>query len=254
LELEDNSPRKAIADMNTNMADFFISAVQPDRASAEAIATHLRTAGYTVVEGWTLKQWGTLLYEMTDARAMAKRVLVVLSEAYLRGHDTADAIWWLADQHQSPFDQPETLVAVKVAPVGRPLRGHFSSPAVPLIDLTNIPLHTPGAIQALLAGIRHPGAAPVGATYALPTSGTGIALAAGGVDYYMSASPRDRAKADLLALYLSRSGVRVFRLWADAASVPQNDLEERVAQTTRPGSGRRSRGGRAGPVRSTRAG
>jgi serine/threonine protein kinase len=55
-------------------------------------------------------------------------------------------------------------------------------------------------------------------------------IPSGEVDYYLSAVPADQQKADLLALSLRRASVRVVRLWADAGSLDQRELEKRLRE------------------------
>jgi hypothetical protein len=74
-------------------ADFFLSYTSQDQAWAEWIAWQLEGEGYqVVVQAWDVVPGRDWVHEMHQAIAMAERVVVVLSTAYLRSRH-GEAEW-----------------------------------------------------------------------------------------------------------------------------------------------------------------
>jgi hypothetical protein len=75
-------------------ADFFVSYTGADRAWAEWIAWQLEAEGYeVVVQAWDFTPGKSWAHEMQRATATAKRVVVVLSAAYLESEPNGRSSW-----------------------------------------------------------------------------------------------------------------------------------------------------------------
>jgi hypothetical protein len=100
-------------------ADFFVSYTSTDRAWAEWIAWQLEAEGYTVVvQAWDFTAGRDWAHEMQQAAATAKRVVAVLSTAYLQsGHGEAE---WRAFYAKDPRGERGLLLPVRVGEVEPP--------------------------------------------------------------------------------------------------------------------------------------
>jgi hypothetical protein len=100
-------------------ADFFVSYTSADRTWAEWIAWQLEAEGYqVVVQVWDFTPGHDWVHEMQQATATAKRVVVVLSPAYL-GSGQGEAEWrgFYADD---PSGERGLLLVVRVEQVKPP--------------------------------------------------------------------------------------------------------------------------------------
>lgn len=100
-------------------ADFFVSYTNADRAWAEWIAWQLEAEGYqVVVQAWDFTPGHDWVHEMQRATATAKRVVAVLSVAYLESsHGEAE---WRAFYADDPSGKRALLLPVRVDPVEPP--------------------------------------------------------------------------------------------------------------------------------------
>jgi hypothetical protein len=100
-------------------ADFFISYTSADRAWAEWIAWQLEAEAYqVVVQAWDFTAGGDWAHEMQHATATAKRVLVVLSSAYLESaHGEAE---WRVFYAEDPVGERGLLLPVRIEDVEPP--------------------------------------------------------------------------------------------------------------------------------------
>jgi hypothetical protein len=100
-------------------ADFFVSYTSADRAWAEWIAWQLEAEGYQViVQAWDFTPGNDWAHEMQHATATAKRVVAVLSAAYLRSaHGEAE---WRVLYAQDPSGEQGLLLPVRVDNVNPP--------------------------------------------------------------------------------------------------------------------------------------
>src|SRR5215218_4192222 len=98
-------------------ADFFVSYTSVDRAWAEWVAWQLEAEGYAVVvQAWDFTPGRDWTHEMQHATATAKRVVAVLSAAYLESeHGEAE---WRVFYAQDPTPLPR-LRSESVAPTGQ---------------------------------------------------------------------------------------------------------------------------------------
>jgi hypothetical protein len=97
-------------------ADFFVSYTSADRAWAEWIAWQLEDEGYqVVVQAWDFTPGHDWAHEMQHATATAKRVVVVLSPAYLgSAHGEAE---WRGFYADDPSGERGLLLVVRVEQV-----------------------------------------------------------------------------------------------------------------------------------------
>jgi TIR domain-containing protein/tetratricopeptide repeat protein/NB-ARC domain-containing protein len=100
-------------------ADFFVSYTSSDRAWAEWVAWHLEAEGYTVVvQAWDFAPGHDWAHEMQQATSTAKRVVAVLSAAYLQsGHGEAE---WRAFYAKDPSGEQRLLLPIRVSEVDPP--------------------------------------------------------------------------------------------------------------------------------------
>jgi tetratricopeptide (TPR) repeat protein len=100
-------------------ADFFVSYTSADRAWAEWIAWQLEAEGYqVVVQAWDFTPSHDWAHEMQHATATAKRVVVVLSPAYLESaHGEAE---WRIFYADDPTGERGLLLVVRVEQVKPP--------------------------------------------------------------------------------------------------------------------------------------
>ena len=100
-------------------ADFFVSYTGADRTWAEWIAWQLEAEGYqVVVQAWDFTPGHDWVREMQHATATAKRVVVVLSPAYLgSGHGEAE---WRGFYADDPSGERGLLLVVRVEQVKPP--------------------------------------------------------------------------------------------------------------------------------------
>jgi TIR domain len=100
-------------------ADFFVSYTSADRTWAEWIAWQLEAEGYqVVVQAWDFTPGHDWAHEMQDATATAKRVVVVLSPAYLgSAHGEAE---WRVFYADDPSGERGLLLPVRVGSVDPP--------------------------------------------------------------------------------------------------------------------------------------
>jgi TIR domain/Tetratricopeptide repeat/NB-ARC domain len=100
-------------------ADFFVSYTSADRAWAEWIAWQLEAEGYqVVVQAWDFTPGHDWVHEMQQATAIAKRVVVVLSPAYLgSAHGEAE---WRGFYADDPSGERGLLLVVRIEQVKPP--------------------------------------------------------------------------------------------------------------------------------------
>jgi hypothetical protein len=100
-------------------ADFFVSYTSGDRAWAEWIAWQLEAEDYNViVQAWDFTAGRDWAHEMQHATAIAERVVVVLSAAYLRSaHAQAE---WRVFYANDPSGERGLLLPVRVDKVDPP--------------------------------------------------------------------------------------------------------------------------------------
>jgi hypothetical protein len=121
-------------------ADFFISYTSADRTWAEWIAWQLETEGYrVVVQAWDFTPGHDWVHEMQHATATAKRVVVVLSPAYLgSAHGEAE---WRGFYADDPSGERGLLLVVRVEQV-QPLGLLKTRVYVDLVDHTAVDART----------------------------------------------------------------------------------------------------------------
>jgi hypothetical protein len=128
-------------------ASFFVSYTSVDRAWAEWIAWQLEAEGYqVVVQAWDFTGGRDWVHEMQQATAMAERVVVVLSPAYLvSAHGEAE---WRVFYAADPSGERGLLMPIRVGAVEPPglLRTRV------YVDLVG--LDASAARRALLAAAR----------------------------------------------------------------------------------------------------
>jgi hypothetical protein len=100
-------------------ADFFVSYTSAGRTWAEWIAWQLEAEGYqVVVQAWDFTPGHDWAHEMQDTTATAKRVVVVLSPAYLgSAHGEAE---WRGLYADDPSGERGLLLVVRVEQVKPP--------------------------------------------------------------------------------------------------------------------------------------
>jgi TIR domain len=100
-------------------ADFFVSYTSSDRAWAEWVAWQLEAEGYqVVVQAWDFTPGHDWAHEMQQATTTAKRVVAVLSAAYLKsGHGEAE---WRTFYAKDPSGEQGLLLPVRVDKVEPP--------------------------------------------------------------------------------------------------------------------------------------
>lgn len=135
-------------------ADFFISYTRADRAWAEWIAWQLQEADYLpILQAWHFRPGHNFIDLMHKAIEKAKRIILVLSGAYLvSGFATAE---WQAVFARDPIGQHGLLLPVRVEDVEPSglLRGRI------YIDLVGV-RDEATAVATLLEGVRPPGPPP----------------------------------------------------------------------------------------------
>jgi tetratricopeptide (TPR) repeat protein len=96
--------------------DFFVSYTQADRAWAEWLAWELEAAGYTtVLQAWDMPAGTAFVHAMDQAVQSTRRVVLVLSRAYLRSQ-MAEAEWRPAFK-ADPSGEARRLLPVRVEEV-----------------------------------------------------------------------------------------------------------------------------------------
>ena len=135
--------------------DFFISYTSRDQEWAEWIAWKLQEADYLpILQAWDFRPGHNFVDLMHKAIEEAKRIILVLSGAYLTSaFATAE---WQAVFAKDPTGQHGLLLPVRVEDVEPPglLRGRI------YIDLVGV-LDEDTAVATLLEGVRPPGPPPV---------------------------------------------------------------------------------------------
>jgi hypothetical protein len=135
-------------------ADFFVSYTSADQAWAEWIAWQLEAEGYSVVvQAWDFTAGRDWAHEMQQATATARRVVPVLSAAYLRSaHGEAE---WRVFYAEDPSGERRLLLPVRVDKVDPP--GLLKTRVyVDLVDRD-----AAGARTALLAAVRDARGKPI---------------------------------------------------------------------------------------------
>jgi|SRR5689334_855470 len=95
------------------MKDFFISYNKADKTWAEWIAWKLEQAGYTVIiQAWDFRPGGNFVLEMQNALKTTNKMVMVLSDDYLKSSFTAAE--WSAVFATDPEEKKRKLVPVRV--------------------------------------------------------------------------------------------------------------------------------------------
>jgi TIR domain len=95
--------------------DFFISFSSVDRAWAEWIAKHLRSAGYAVFyQHSDFRAGNNFIIKMHEAASLADRVIAVLSDDYLNSTYTQPE--WATALAKDPTGAERRLILIKVQP------------------------------------------------------------------------------------------------------------------------------------------
>jgi hypothetical protein len=98
------------------VSDFFVSYAQPDKRWAEWIAWTLEGAGFTVIlPSRDFTPGGSFLVQMQRAISESKRMVLVLSPAYVESQFVQSE--WSAAFASDPTGKGRTLVPVRVEPV-----------------------------------------------------------------------------------------------------------------------------------------
>jgi tetratricopeptide (TPR) repeat protein len=127
--------------------DFFISYTSADRAWAEWIAWELEAAGYTtLIQAWDFRPGMNFVTEMQKGAAESSRILIVLSEQFLKSGFTQAE--WTAAFAKDPTGEIGLLIPVRVAECEPPglLRARIHIDLVGLADAV--------ARQVLLDGVK----------------------------------------------------------------------------------------------------
>ncbi|MEA2715811.1 MAG: hypothetical protein QOI99_128, partial [Actinomycetota bacterium] len=126
--------------------DFFVSYTGADRAWAEWVAWQLEDAGYTtVIQAWDFRPGSEFMVDMQQALLTTRRVIAVLSRAYLDAPYARQE--WNAALADDPSGEKGKLLPVRVEEV----RPEGLDAARVYLDLVG--LDEPAARQRLLAGV-----------------------------------------------------------------------------------------------------
>ncbi len=142
----------SVALSNSELKDFFISYNSTNFAWAAWIDQQLGEAGYsTLLPPWGLRLDSDFELEMQKAAAKAKRIIAVLSPAYLNILNTQPA--WIETFKLNTAIEPNTLIPIRVQECGRKFRKLLES--INHIDIIGRDEETAQAM--LLAGIHGQG-------------------------------------------------------------------------------------------------
>jgi hypothetical protein len=150
--------RRRERDSDDVCKDFFISYTHTDQHWAEWIAWCLEQAGYRVViQAWDFRPGANFVYEMDQALKRARRMISVLSPAYLLS-EYAFAEW--AEMfRRDPQGRGQLLVPVQIQPckvVG--LLG-------PIVHINLVGVSEQDARERLLAGVQQDRSHPTSVIY-----------------------------------------------------------------------------------------
>jgi len=128
------------------MKDFFISYSHADTAWAEWIAWQLEAAGWTTaIQAWDFRPGANFVLEINRATKEARRLLAVLSPAYLASLFTAPE--WAAYFARDSTGAGATIVPVRVADC------EIGGLLGPIVYIDLVGLEPEAASKALLAGV-----------------------------------------------------------------------------------------------------
>jgi hypothetical protein len=135
-----------------NLKTFFISYTRTNFAWAAWIAQQLEEAGYSILlPPWGLRSDSDFELEMQKSAVKAKRIIAVLSPAYL---NTLNAqATWIDTFKRNTTIEPNALIPIRVQECGSKFRNFLES--INHIDIVGEDEATAQAI--LLAGIRGQG-------------------------------------------------------------------------------------------------
>jgi len=137
---------------SNELKDFFISYNSTNFAWAAWIAQQLEEAGYsTILPPWGLRLDSDFDMEMQKAAAKAKRIVAVLSPAYLNLINIQST--WIETFKQNTTIEPNTLIPIRVQECGRKFRKLLES--INYIDIIGKDEATAQAM--LIAGIHSQG-------------------------------------------------------------------------------------------------
>jgi len=137
---------------SNELKDFFISYNSTNFAWAAWIAQQLEEAGYsTILPPWGLRLDSDFDMEMQKAAAKAKRIVAVLSPAYLNLINIQST--WIETFKQNTTIEPNTLISIRVQECGRKFRKLLES--INYIDIIGKDEATAQAM--LIAGIHSQG-------------------------------------------------------------------------------------------------
>jgi len=129
------------------MKDFFVSYNHVDRAWAEWIAWQLEASGFkTIIQAWDFRPGSNFVLEMDRAAQEARRMLAVLSPAYLTSAFTAPE--WAVYLAKDPGGAKRLLLPVRVSECS--VQGMLG----PIVHIDLVGLEAEAAREALLGGIR----------------------------------------------------------------------------------------------------
>jgi tetratricopeptide (TPR) repeat protein len=145
-------------DKDGGRIDFLVSYAQTDQSWAEWIAWCLEHAGYSVIiAAWDFRPGANFVYEMDQALKKARRMIAVLSPAYLRSEDAFAE--WAEMFRRDPRGRGRLLVPVQIQPcnaVG--LLG-------PLMHIDLVGISEQEARERLLAGVQQHSPHPMSVAY-----------------------------------------------------------------------------------------